>query len=102
MGVIRTTCASMTEEKLLEDLIDYDINDIKSEETQFTVYCNPKALEQVKAAVEKLCAKVEEAEIEWVAKNTTSLSDAQADKAYEFLSALQDHEDVKNAYTNLV
>ena len=102
MGVIRTTCASMTEEKLLEDLIDYDINDIKSEETQFTVYCNPKALEQVKAAVEKLCAKVEEAEIEWVAKNTTSLSDAQADKAYEFLSALQDHEDVKNVYTNLV
>ena len=46
--------------------------------------------------------KVDEAEVEWVAKNTTSLTEEQANKAYEFLSALQDHEDVKNVYTNLV
>ena len=61
-----------------------------------------KALDEVKHAVEKLCMKVDEAEVEWVAKNTTSLTEEQSNKAYEFLSALQDHEDVKNVYTNLV
>lgn len=102
MGVVHATCESMTEEKLLEELIDYDINDIKSDGPQFYVYCNMKALDQVKQAVEKLCSKVEEAEVEWVAKNTTTLTDEQSSKALEFLSALQDHEDVKNVYTNMV
>jgi YebC/PmpR family DNA-binding regulatory protein len=102
MGVIRATCETMTEEKLLEALIDYDINDIRSDGSQFSIYCNTKALDQVKQAAEKLCSKIEEAEVEWVAKNTTSLSEEQANKAYEFLSALQDHEDVKSVYTNLI
>ena len=102
LGVVRATCPDMNEEKLLEALIDYDINDIKSEGSQFFIYCNMKALDEVKHAVEKLCMKVDEAEVEWVAKNTTSLTEEQSNKAYEFLSALQDHEDVKNVYTNLV
>ena len=101
LGVIHANCESMTEEKLLEELIDYDINDIKSDGSQFYVYCNPKALEQVKQAVEKLCTKIEESEIEWVAKNSAPLTEDQSNKAYEFLSTLQDHEDVKNVYTNL-
>lgn len=102
LGVVRATCEAMNEEKLLEALIDYDINDIKSDGSQFYIYCNMKALDQVKHAVEKLCMTVDEAEVEWVAKNTTSLTEEQANKAYEFLSALQDHEDVKNVYANLV
>lgn len=102
MGLVRANCPEMTEEKLLEALIDYDINDIKLDGNQFYIYCNVKALEAVKHAVEKLCMKVEEAEIEWVAKNSTSLPEEQSNKVYEFLSALQDHEDVKNVYANLV
>ncbi len=102
MGLVRANCPAMTEEKLLEALIDYDINDIKLDGNQFYIYCNVKALDAVKHAVEKLCMKVEEAEIEWVAKNSTSLSEEQSNKVYEFLSALQDHEDVKNVYANLV
>lgn len=101
LGVVRATCEKMTEEKLLEALIDYDINDIKSDGTQFFIYCNMKALDPVKQAVEKLCMKVDEAEVEWVPKNTTALSEEQANKVYEFLSALQDHEDVKNVYANM-
>ena len=70
--------------------------------SDFYIYCNTRALEQVKHAVEKLCTKIEEAEVEWVAKNSTSLTEEQTNKAYEFLSSLQDHEDVKNVYSNLV
>jgi YebC/PmpR family DNA-binding regulatory protein len=102
MGVIRAQDGNITEEKLLEDLLDYDINDIKAEGNQFSIYCNMKSLDAVKSAVEKLGMKVEEADIEWVAKNTTSLEDEQANKVFEFLEALEDHEDVKNVYANLV
>jgi YebC/PmpR family DNA-binding regulatory protein len=102
MGVIRVKDGNMTEEKLLEHLLDYDINDIKSEDDHFSIYCNIKSLDAVKSTLEKLGMKVEEAEVEWVAKNTTSLEDEQAQKVFEFLEELEDHEDVKNVFANLV
>ncbi len=102
MGVIKLADASIAEEKLLEDLIDYEINDIKVSSDTIFVYCAIKALDQVRHKLEELGLTVEEAEIEWVAKNTTTLDDAQAEKAVDFLSAIQDHDDVKNVYTNLV
>ena len=67
----------------------------------FYIYTTLKALETVKHAVEKLGMKIEDAEIEWVAKNNMALDTNQEEKAYEFLTELQDHEDVKNVYTNL-
>jgi YebC/PmpR family DNA-binding regulatory protein len=101
MGVLHTTDHGMTEDDLLEKLLDYEINDIKLEDAGFTIQCSPKSLDQVKQAVEKLGHKVENAEIEWVPKNTMDLNEEQSEKALEFLSALEDLDDVQNVYTNL-
>ena len=54
-----------------------------------------------KKVVEGLGLKVESADLEWVPKTSTSLPEDQAAKAYEFLSALDDHDDVQNLFTNL-
>lgn len=101
LGVVRCAKDGLTEEQLLEKLLDYDIVDIKSDDSNFFIYCNMKALEEVKHKIEEMNLKVEEAEIEWVAKNSVALDEAAAEKAYDFLSAINDHEDVKNVYTNL-
>lgn len=101
-GVINTKSDKITEDQLVEALIEHDINDIKKDGENIAIYCNPRALEAVKQAIEKLGLKVESAEIEWVGKNTISLSEQEAEKAYEFLEELEDHEDTKNVYTNLV
>jgi len=100
-GVVRAT-GKTTEDELLEELLDFDIKDIKQDENFFSVFCDPHALEDVKQKIQTLGLHIESAELEWVPKNTTNLPDTQADKAYDFLSALQDHDDVKNVYTNLV
>jgi len=101
MGVIHTNTNGMTEDVLLEKLLDFEINDIKLEEGAFVIYCNSKSLDVVKHAAEQLGLKVESAELEWVAKNSTSLDDTQSEKALEFLSELEDLDDVQNVYTNL-
>lgn len=101
MGVVVATSDTMTEEKLLEELLDHDINDIKNDGSRFSIYCPLKSLDAVKHQVEKLGMKVESADIEWVAKTATTLPDDQASKAYEFLESLDEHEDIKNVYTNL-
>ncbi len=101
LGVIRAF-NGISEDELLEKLIDFDIKDIrKNEDGIFSIICDPKSLDEVKQAVDKLGLKVEDATLEWVAKNTMELDDAAADKAFTFLSALQDDEDVQNVYTNL-
>jgi YebC/PmpR family DNA-binding regulatory protein len=90
-----------TEDELLEQLMDYDIKDIQIDGDNCTVYCDIKSLEPVKNSLEKAGLKIESSGLEWVAKNIVELPEAKAEKVIEFLSTVQDHDDVKNVYTNL-
>jgi len=100
-GVIRAQDGTTTEDELLEKLIDFDIIDLTRHENLFSIVCNLKSLDAVKKAVENLGIKVESADLEWVPKTPMDLPEDQAQKAYEFLSSLDDHDDVQNVYTNL-
>lgn len=101
MGVIQVS-GKTSEDELLELLLDYDVKDISYDEEIFSITCDPKSLEKIKAILQENGLKVEKAEVEWVAQNTVALTNEQEEKAYEFLSSLEDHEDVQNVYTNLV
>jgi len=100
-GVIRAHGDSMTEDELLEKLLDFDVNDIFKDENLFSIQCEAKSLGDVKKATENLGLKLESAQLEWVPKTNTDLSEEQTKKAYDFLTVLDDHEDVQNIYTNL-
>ncbi len=100
-GVIRATGTSITEDGLIEALLTFDIKDIRLDEGTFSIVCDPKQLESVKQTVTQTGLHVEHAAVEWVAKTHTDLDVTTQDKAVDFLSALQDHEDVQNVYTNL-
>ncbi len=100
MGAVRGT-SSKSEDELLEALLEYDIADIKQDGTFFSIFCNPKSLATVKKAAQDAGMTVDNAELEWVAQNTTELTDAQTAKAVDLLSTLHDHDDVQNVYTNL-
>jgi len=100
-GVVRTEIQNMSEDELFEKLIDFDIVDITKDESLFSVVCEVKALDAVKKGLESLGFSIQSAELEWVPKDNTTLPDDQAQKAYEFLSLLDDHDDVQNVYTNL-
>ena len=99
-GIV-TAQGKITEDELLEHLIEYDIKDVQIHDGSCTVYCDVRALESVKTALEKAGLKIENSGLEWVAKSSTELPEDQADKVLEFLSKLQDHDDVENVYTNL-
>jgi YebC/PmpR family DNA-binding regulatory protein len=100
-GEIRAEAGTMSEEQLLEKLLDYDVDNITLDEGIFTIHCSPKALEEVRAAVADLGLKIESAEFEWRPKNPITLDEEQTEKVFEFLSAIEDLDDVQNCYTNL-
>ncbi len=100
MGVIRGV-GDKTEDELLEALLEYDIIDIKKDDGLFSVLCAPKVLDTVKKAVTDAGIKIESAEHEWVAQTNAPLSDEHSKKVIQFLSLVEDHDDVQNVYTNL-
>lgn len=99
-GVIRGS-GSLSEDQILDILIEYDVQDIKDEDGSYTIICDPRSLDNAKNALKSAGFIIESAELEWVAQDPVTISDDQSEKALELLSALQDHDDVQNVYTNL-
>jgi YebC/PmpR family DNA-binding regulatory protein len=100
LGVIRGN-GTLPEDQLLEALLEYNIVDVKHEGNNFTILVDGPSLDAVKKAAKQVGLTLESADLEWVAHNSTPLTEEQSEKAVEFLSSLQDHEDVQNVYTNL-
>lgn len=100
-GVVKATGTTLTEDELLEKLLDFDVEDVQKEEDLFYITCDMKALEEVKQGIIEAGLSIESAEIEWVAKDKADLSEADAEKAYEFLEALESLEDTQNVYSNI-
>lgn len=100
-GVIRAA-GSLSEDELLEKLLDYNIDDVQYDEGVFSVTCVKQDLDKVKKAMESFGLKIESAQLEWVAKEPLSLGDeGKEETVYKFLEALDDLDDVQNVYANL-
>lgn len=101
LGVIRMAQQGMSEDQLMEILLEHEVKDITLDDATFTITTDPKALDEVKQALTTLGLKTESAELEWVARDTMALNPETEQKAYEFLDALEELDDVQNVYTNL-
>ncbi|MGE0206889.1 MAG: YebC/PmpR family DNA-binding transcriptional regulator [Candidatus Babeliales bacterium] len=101
LGVVRAHGKKMSEDELLELLIEFDIKNITTHEDTVEVTGEPKCLDAVKNALKNAGFTIGNADLEWVAKNTTELGEAEEEKAIAFLDAIEEHDDVQNVYTNL-
>ncbi len=101
LGVIRVPAQGLTEDDLIDKLLAHDIKDVYQEDGTFVITCDVKNTDAVKAALTEQNINVESAEIEWVPKNVLDLDEQSEEKVYEFLTALEELEDVQNVYTNI-
>lgn len=100
-GVIRAA-GPLSEDALVEKLLDYNIDDVMFHDGIFSVTCRLQDLDIIKKAVEGLGMKVESAQFEWVAKSPVMIEDKdQEEKVFKFLEALDDLDDVQNVYANV-
>lgn len=100
-GVIRATGA-ISEDELIEKLLDYGVDNIEHHEMVFTIHCAIPDLEKVKEAVGLVNMKIESANLEYVPKTHVEITDSeQEEKVVKFLEALDDLDDVQSVYSNL-
>jgi len=103
-GVIRIDNAQLADKNLEElelQIIDLGTQDIKKTNEALIIYTKVEDLQNVSKGLEDLGIKVEYAEIEYVPKETITLTAEQQAKVDKFLEALDDNEDVDDYYTNL-
>lgn len=102
LGIIRAQALpNTTEDVLLEQLIDFDINDISIQDNVVTISTSINGLHEVTQAVKNLGMKIEESQIEWVAKTLIQLNPTAEEKAFQLLEKIEEYDDVQNVYTNI-
>ncbi|OGE86134.1 MAG: hypothetical protein A3J48_02745 [Candidatus Doudnabacteria bacterium RIFCSPHIGHO2_02_FULL_46_11] len=103
--ILATVPRSDLGNKIRSDLylatIDAGALDVKDQAEGLEIYTEPKYLMKVKEAVENAGAKVESADISWLAKNPIQPTDAEKEKIEKLAEALEENDDVVNVYTNL-
>ena len=100
-GIIKATNCTLSEDELLEALLEYPVEDIAIEDGMAIITCDMKALQEITDAIKKLGVTVEHAEIEWVAKDPIEKSDTEMEDIITFLDALESLDDVQNIYSTL-
>jgi len=94
--------SEVDEEKLMEYVLDAGAEDISEEESTWVVMTDHKDFYSVKEAIDKIDAlpSYTMAEITMIPQNTVKVTGKEAEQVIRLMDALEECEDVQNAYAN--
>lgn len=99
-GVVVGPANGKDEEEIMEAVLDADPDDISVEDDYYEITSSVENFEPVRKAAVEAGLEVENASLQWIAKNTTEITGEVAEKAMKTIDMLEDLDDVQNVYTN--
>jgi len=99
-GSIAINQKEVSEEQLLEIVLEAGAEDLESQEELFNVYTSIENLEAVKQALQAAGVKMESAEVTMITQTDVCLENKQAEQMLRLMDALEDLEDVGNVWAN--
>ena len=99
-GVITLPNQGKTEDEVMEIIIDAGADDMQTEEDYFEVQTSLENFENVRKTLLDRKFTVENASLQWVAKNTIPIKGEDAEKVIKLIETLEDNDDVQNVFTN--
>jgi YebC/PmpR family DNA-binding regulatory protein len=99
-GVITLPNQSKSEDEIMEIILDAGADDLQTEEEVFVVQTSVESFETVRKALIEKELEIENASLQWVAKNHIKVSGEDAEKVIKLIESLEDNDDVQNVYTN--
>ncbi|MBL8634980.1 MAG: YebC/PmpR family DNA-binding transcriptional regulator [Myxococcales bacterium] len=90
----------VTEDAVTEIALDAGADDVRAEGDTIVVLTEPSACHSVKEAFEKKGMQPLEAEVSMLPELTVEISEKDAEQINKLVSALEEHDDVMNVYTN--
>lgn len=99
-GVITLPKQGKTEDEILEIILDEGAEDLQSEEEFYEVQTPVDSFEPVRKALLDNELTIDNASLQWIAKNTIDVKGDEAEKVVKLIEALEDSDDVQNVFTN--
>ncbi|HZW39985.1 MAG: YebC/PmpR family DNA-binding transcriptional regulator [Syntrophothermus sp.] len=99
-GVIVLPKQGKAEDEVMEVVIDAGADDLQTEEDYFEVQTAIPNFEPVRKTLIEKGYTVENASIQWIAKNVIKVTGEDAERVVKLIDMLEDSDDVQNVYSN--
>jgi YebC/PmpR family DNA-binding regulatory protein len=99
-GVISLPKQGKSEDDIMEIILDAGAEDLQTEEEYFEIQTPLESFEPVRKAIADKELSVENASLQWIAKNTVPVAGEEAEKVMKLIEAMEDNDDVQNVYSN--
>jgi YebC/PmpR family DNA-binding regulatory protein len=99
-GVITLPKQDKSEDDMTEIILDAGAEDLQSEEEFYIVISSIESFETVRKALIDKKLTIENASLQWIAKNFINVKGEDAEKVGKLLESLEDSDDVQNVYSN--
>ena len=99
-GVIIVPREAVSEDRLLELVLEAGAEDMQADESSYEIYTAPSDLEAVQQALEEAGIGLESAEVTMLPQTRVTLEQKEAQQVLRLVDALDDQEDVQQVYAN--
>ncbi len=99
-GVIEIDAGQTSEDEVMEMLLDFDIEDIKTEDGNIEVTTSPDGFNDVSEFLMGKGFNLTVNEISYIPQTTTSLDEKKAGQCLKLIELLEDHDDSQNVCSN--
>ncbi|PKL83702.1 MAG: YebC/PmpR family DNA-binding transcriptional regulator [Ignavibacteriae bacterium HGW-Ignavibacteriae-3] len=99
-GVITVKRESMSEDQMMEIILEAGGEDLNTEEDFFEITTTLENFEPVRKQLVEKELTVENASLQWIANNTTPVKGDEAEKFMKLIESIEECDDVQNVFSN--
>lgn len=99
-GIILLPKKEHSEDEIMEIILEDGAEDLHTEDDYFEVQTPLEAFDPVRKALVNKNVDIENASLQWIAKNAVSVEGEDAEKVMKLIESLEDSDDVQNVYSN--
>jgi YebC/PmpR family DNA-binding regulatory protein len=99
-GLINVSKENITEDELFEVIMESGADDLNDEDEFFEVITPLESFDKVRKAIEVKNYKIENASLDYIAKDLIKVEGKQAEDVIRCIEAVEDNDDVQNVFTN--
>lgn len=99
-GVITLPKQGKDEDELMDIVLEAGAEDLQTEDDFFEVTASVEDFETVRRALVDAGLEVDNASLQWIAKNTMDVAGEASESVMKLVEMLEDSDDIQNVYTN--
>ena len=99
-GVISLPKQNKTEDEIMEIVLNAGAEDLQIEDEFYEIQTDVESFEPVRKALIAKKLNLDNASLQWIAKNTINVEGENAEKMMKLIENLEDCDDVQNVYSN--